>query len=88
MLRRLAKIKVEIPDTLAAYVFWKKAAKLTELQRGHILTSVFNRFRLDEMIEACCIQFPNVGSTPAHGTNVANRLEPSSSEPHGLLGWR
>ncbi len=33
MLAKLRKIGVEIPDQLAAFVFWKRAARLSEAQR-------------------------------------------------------
>ena len=69
LLQRLKRIDVSIPDALAAYMYWRRGAKLTELQRQQVLTSCFNRFKLDDMIEAVCIQYPVVTAQQGHGTH-------------------
>ena len=54
-----------------------------------MLTSCFNKFRLDAMIEACCIQYPSVaqhgGAGPhgAHVADLASESEVSSDDTDG-----
>ncbi len=84
ILAKLRRIEVHIPDVLAACVYWKRGARLNEIQRSQVLTSCFNRFNLDAMVEAVCIQYPSVGHAQAHGAhNVAMQDDSSdiSSEP-------
>ena len=75
LLVKMKRINVQIPETLAGYIYWKNGARLSEVQRSQVLTSCFNKFRLDAMIEACCIQYPSVaqhGGAGPHGAHVAD----------------
>ncbi len=59
LMAKTKRINVQIPETLEGYIYWK-GARLSEVQRSQVLTSCFNKFCADEMIEACCIQYPSV----------------------------
>ena len=69
LLAKLKRIGVVIPDSLAVFVYWRKAARLNEIQRQQVLTSTRNRFVLDDMMEAVAIQYPHIAITAPHGAN-------------------
>ena len=87
LLMKMHRIGVSMPDAMAAFVYWKKNARFTETQKAAILTSCGNKFRLDKMIEAACIQTPSVGAqSSTHGAHKASRFEGDSDSSSASSG--
>ncbi len=69
LLAKLKRSGVVIPNSLAAFVYWHTAARLSETQRQQVLVSTGNRCVLDDMMEAVAIQYPHTAMMTPQGVN-------------------